>query len=148
MGDRPARPKDTPWMMPYLIVRDVEATQAFYEKAFGFTPGILVNGPDGKPGHGESHHHDQRVMYGRPCGTAQTRVAPAVSGTASAIEMFFYVEDVDAAYQRALDAGCESQLEPADMFWGDRIGTVIDPDGYSWTLATNVADFDPSNMPH
>ena len=148
MGDRPARPQDTPWMMPYLMVRDVEAAQAFYEKAFGFTPGILVNGPDGKPGHGESHYQDQRVMYGRPCGTDPDRVAPAISETPSAIGMFFYVEDVDAAYQRALEAGCEAQMDPANMFWGDRIGTVIDPDGYNWTLATNVADFDPANLPH
>ena len=61
----------------------------------------------------------------------------------SPISLYLYVKDVDAAFQRAVDAGGSSRMPVQDMFWGDRMGTIQDPFGYSWTLATHVADVSP-----
>jgi PhnB protein len=60
--------------------------------------------------------------------------------------IFMYVEDVDAAYKRALDAGATSAMEPADMFWGDRFAGVLDPFGHHWSFATHVEDVPPEEM--
>jgi len=57
-----------------------------------------------------------------------------------------YVEDVDAAFKRAVDAGASVTMELADMFWGDRMGSVTDPFGHSWSLATHVEDVPPDEM--
>jgi uncharacterized glyoxalase superfamily protein PhnB len=64
-----------------------------------------------------------------------------------AIGLYLYCEDVDAVYKRALAAGAKSDRAPKDMFYGDRVCAVIDPDGYLWSFGTNVADFDPSKAP-
>ena len=68
---------------------------------------------------------------------------PARAGDAGRFthrRFFVYVKDVDAAFKRAVAAGGISQMPVQDMFWGDRVGTLHDPFGYSWTLATHIAD--------
>jgi uncharacterized glyoxalase superfamily protein PhnB len=61
--------------------------------------------------------------------------------------MYVYCDDVDALFNRAVAAGAKAIRPPADMFYGDRVCTVEDPNHYLWTFATNVADFDPSKAP-
>lgn len=58
--------------------------------------------------------------------------------------LYVYVEDVDALFARATAAGAKGERPPQDMFYGDRVCQVIDPDGHSWSFGTNVADFDPT----
>jgi uncharacterized glyoxalase superfamily protein PhnB len=70
---------------------------------------------------------------GQACRSAET-----VGG--SPVSFYLYLGNVDAAYQQALDAGASALMPVQEMFWGDRIGTVLDPFGYSWTLATHVRD--------
>jgi PhnB protein len=57
-----------------------------------------------------------------------------------------YVEDVDAAFKRAIDAGATSSMDVEDMFWGDRFGTVTDPFGHVWSIATHVEDVSPEEI--
>ncbi len=147
MAKRPPCPPNMPWLSPYLTVRDVAAAADFYEKAFGFEKSMTMPGPDGQPVHGEVRWHDMVIMFGKEGAFGCTTKTPANSGAECPLGLYFYVDDVDAAFKRAVDAGCTAKTEPETMFWGDRMGTVEDPDGYGWTLATNVADFDPAKTP-
>lgn len=73
-------------------------------------------------------------------------VFPEMGGKHSVSNLWLYVPDADAAYKRAVDAGATSTMEPADMFWGDRMGQVADPFGQKWTLATHVKDMTPDEI--
>ena len=96
-------------------------------------------GPDGKGVmHAEVRIDDSIIMMGEenpqePCKSAETMGGSPVS-------FYIYVENADQAYRTALQAGAEAQMPVEDMFWGDRTGTVKDPFGYSWTLATHIKD--------
>ena len=148
MSARPPCPPDARWLTPYLVVRDLRGTLALYEKALGFKVKETVPGPDGAPMHaGMSYKGKLVVMMGPEGGPGVSASSPASSGTECPAGLYLYVDDVDAAHDRARDAGMESLAAPEDMFWGDRICRLADADGYHWTLATNVGDFDPSAVP-
>ncbi|MCP3676217.1 MAG: VOC family protein [Deltaproteobacteria bacterium] len=136
-----------PWVMPYLTVRDARTSLEFYSSAFGFEKSNELADEDGRVIHGEMKWHDMVIMVGPEGAYGNPAKAPVSTKTPSPINLYFYVNDVDEAYRMALDAGCETVLEPMDAFWGDRMAQVSDPDGYKWTLATNVADFDPDKVP-
>ena len=111
----------------YLAVANVAATMAFLERAFGFTRGVVLPGSDGQLRYAEMRHGDSVVML-IPRGDS-------ASPTSGAAGLYTYVDDVDAALQRARDAGC-GVSEAEDKSWGDRVAMVTDPDGYRWLLAT------------
>ena len=144
---RPPRPADTPWMIPYLTVRDCEKAMDFCERAFGFTRGVTVPGPDGKLMHAEMNWRDTRVMFSPESMRGSPAKSPATSGQTSPMAIYFYVDDVDSAFKQAVAAGAQPAMPPQDMFWGDRMSTVKDPVGYMWSMATNVGEFDMSKMP-
>ena len=73
--------------------------------------------------------------------------APASSGATDSLSLYVYVPNVDALAARAERAGARMIQRPADQFWGDRIAVFKDPDGYHWTFATNVGEFDPEKAP-
>jgi PhnB protein len=73
-----------------------------------------------------------------------TTYLTVVGGTTAGV--FMYVEDVDAVVKQAVDAGVTVKLELADQFWGDRFGTVADPFGHVWSIATHVEDVPPAEM--
>ena len=77
-------------------------------------------------------------MLSDPSAEATTQPPRELGGTSAAL--FLYVEDVDAAFRQAVDAGASATMEPADMFWGDRFGEVVDPFGQCWQLATHRED--------
>lgn len=149
MAVRPPKPEHAPWLMPYLTVSDPEASLKFYQKAFGFEPqaDVILKGPDGKIMHAEMRFHGATIMFGPEGCRDNPARTPAHSGTAPPMGLYIYCEDVDALFQQAKAAGAKVQTEPQDMFWGDRMCTLIDPDGFQWSFATNVADFDPSKIP-
>lgn len=148
MPQRPARPANMPWMIPYLTVSDASKAADFYASAFGWEKGMQMPGPDGKIMHGEMRYRDMVVMFAPQGAWENACKTPANRGEICPICMYVYVDDVDAAYKRAIQAGAKAKGSgPTDMFWGDRCAQVIDPDGYAWSLATNVADFDPSKAP-
>jgi PhnB protein len=147
MSKRPGRPAGQSWLSPYLTVQDVDAALDFYQRAFGLEKRMSIPGPDGKAAHGEAYWQDIVVMVGRQ-GDCYPTKCPATSGTPSPVGLYLYCNDVDALFARATAAGAKVVKKPEDVFYGDRVCQVTDPDGYHWWFATNVADFDPSKMPH
>ena len=123
---------------PYLSVDDAAAAIRFYERAFGATEMMRMPTPDGKIAHAEIRIGDSLVMVSDPMPQSTVRPPQEVGGTTAGI--FLYVDDVDAAFAQALEAGATSLMEPADMFWGDRFGSLTDPFGHHWSLATHVED--------
>jgi uncharacterized glyoxalase superfamily protein PhnB len=92
--------------------------------------------------HAEIVIGDSAIMMGDECSHGKS--AETLGG--SPISMYLYVTDVDAVFKKALAAGAAVRMPVQDMFWGDRMGTVQDPFGYSWSLATHVADVSPEDM--
>lgn len=100
--------------------------------------------PDGKIGHAELAIGDALIMLSDPFPQFTVRPPKEIGGTSVAV--FLYVEDVDAVYKQAIDAGATSTMEPDDQFWGDRLGSVTDPFGHNWQFATHIEDVAPEEM--
>jgi PhnB protein len=119
---------------PFLCVNDVDAAVAFYVDAFGFTRELEMQGRDGRTVHAELAHGGQKLMIGAEnvaCGS----VAPTPAAAAP-FGLYLYVEDVDALLARASAKGATVRRPCADMSWGDRMGSLVDPFGHHWTFAT------------
>jgi PhnB protein len=129
---------------PYLAVDDAAKAIEYYTKAFGAIERVRMEAPGGKIGHAELEIGDSIVMLSDPFPQASTKPPKELGGTSAGV--FMYVEDVDAVVKRAVDQGATVAMEVADQFWGDRFGTVIDPFGHSWSIATHVEDVPPEEM--
>jgi PhnB protein len=129
---------------PYLTVDDATAAIDFYQRAFGAKERGRMAGPDGKIAHAELEIGDSLVMLSDPFPQFLTKPPKELGGTS--VGVFLYVEDVDAVFKRAVDAGATAAREPDDQFWGDRFGSVTDPFGHSWQIATHVEDVPPEEM--
>jgi len=121
-----------------LTVSDIPAAVSFYQKAFGFSKRGIMNGPDGKPAHAELTLRDTILMLGPENAAMGRRSAKSVG--ASPASLYIYVENVDKVVDKATKLGATPQGPVVDMFWGDRCGTVVDPDGYSWMVGTHKAE--------
>jgi PhnB protein len=121
-----------------LAVSDVRAAVAFYQKAFGFAKRGVMNGPDGKPIHAELTLRGTTLMLGPENPARGMRSAKTVG--ASPASLYLYVENVDKTVAKAVGLGATTQGQIMDMFWGDRCGTVVDPDGYTWMVGTHQAE--------
>jgi uncharacterized glyoxalase superfamily protein PhnB len=136
------------WLTPALTVRDVDKEISFCVRAFGFEKGMTMPDKTGKTIHGELKYEDSTiVMFGREGAMGCPSKSPATSKADCPISLYVYCSDIDALYRQAKAAGATIIAEPADMFWGDRVATFKDPEGYTWMFATNVGEFDPSKMP-
>ena len=132
-------------LTPSLIVKDARKAIDFYKRAFGVTEVDVMTGPDGKVMHAELKIGDSMFMMGEENPAwAQYKSAETLGG--SPISLHLYYPDVDAAFQRALDAGAKVEMPVETMFWGDRYGKVKDPFGYTWGLATRVKDLTPEQI--
>jgi PhnB protein len=129
---------------PYLAVDDAAEAIEYYKKAFGAEETERMEAPDGKIGHAELKIGDSHVMLSDPFPQASTTPPKELGGTSASI--FMYVEDVDAVVQKAVDAGATVTMEVEDQFWGDRFGSIKDPFGHSWSIATHVEDVAPEEM--
>jgi PhnB protein len=127
-----------------LTVADVKAAAAFYQKAFGFTKRSMMNGPDGKAIHADLTLRGTTLMLGPEMPQMGGRGAKAVG--ASPTSLYLMTENADKAVAKALKLGATSKGPVMDMFWGDRVGTVVDPEGYIWMVATHVAEPTPKEM--
>src|SRR5215467_10511256 len=121
-----------------LTVSDIPAAVSFYQKAFGFSKRGIMNGPDGKPMHAELSLRGTVLMLGPENSAMGKRSAKSVG--ASPASLYLYVENVDKVVEKAIKLGATSQGPVMDMFWGDRCGTVVDPDGYTWMVGTHKAE--------
>ena len=129
---------------PYLAVDDAVEAIEYYQKAFGAKERIRMNAPDGKIGHAELEIGDSLVMLSDPFPQATTKSPSELGGTSASV--FMYVEDVDATVKQAVDAGAKVTMEVSDQFWGDRFGSVVDPFGHQWSIATHVEDLSPEEI--
>jgi PhnB protein len=129
---------------PYLAVDDASAAIDFYQRAFGAKELVRMTGPGDAIMHAELEIGDSRVMLSDPFPQASTKPPKELGGTS--VSIMTYVEDIDALYKQAIDAGASSLMEPDDMFWGDRFGSVQDPFGHSWTIVTHIEDVPPEEM--
>jgi PhnB protein len=129
---------------PYLAVEDAARAIEYYTRAFGAKELMRMDAPGGKIGHAELELGDSRILLSDPFPQASTQPPTALGGTSAS--MFLYVEDVDAVVKRAVDAGASVTMEVADQFWGDRFGTITDPFGHVWSIATHVEDVPPEEM--
>jgi PhnB protein len=131
-------------LTPYLAVDDAAEAIEYYKKAFGAKERMRMETPDGKIGHAELEIGDSMVMLSDPFPHATTRPPKELGGTSGSV--FMYVEDVDAVVKQAVDTGATITMEVADQFWGDRFGSIQDPFGHSWSIATHVEDVPPEEM--
>jgi len=129
---------------PYLTLNDCASALEFYKKAFGAQEIMRMEGGPGKIGHAEIKIGDSFIMLADEFPGAGNRSPKSLGGTTAGV--FLYVNDVDSSYQRAVDAGAKADMPPADMFWGDRVGRLTDPFGYSWMVATHKEDVAPEEM--
>ena len=119
---------------PSLNIEGAAKAIEHYKNAFGATlEGEVMQCPEtGKIIHAEIKVGDSKLMI--------ADVNPGCPMGATKSSFCVYLTDADAAYKKATDAGCTSVMEPEDMFWGDRMGTVMDPYGNAWSLATHIKD--------
>ena len=129
---------------PYLAVDNAAKAIEYYKKAFGAEETVRMNGPDGRIGHAELKIGDSHLMLSDPFPQASTTPPKELGGTSASI--FMYVEDVDAVVQKAVDAGATVTMEVEDQFWGDRFGSITDPFGHLWSIATHVEDLSPEEI--
>ncbi len=125
-------------LTPHLVVRDAARALDFYRQAFGAEIKGIHHTPDGKVMHAEIKIGDSMVFLadefpGGSCKSPQT-----LGGTSFTLNM--YTENVDQLFNRAVSAGAERIMPPANQFWGDRYGQVKDPFGYVWALSQHVED--------
>ena len=123
---------------PGLVVRDGTKALEFYKAAFGAEVIGQLPTPDGKLMHAEFRIGNSIVMLGEECPDWGV-VGPETLG-GSPVSLNIYVEDCDAVFNRAVEAGAAVKMPVADMFWGDRYGKVTDPFGHSWGILTHIKD--------
>jgi uncharacterized glyoxalase superfamily protein PhnB len=129
-------PEGSHTITPYLVVEGVPKLIEFLKQAFGAQELGRMARPDGGVMHAEVKVGDSKLMMGEPMGDWKAKPC----------SLYLYVEDVDAVYQRAIQAGGTSVSEPSDQFYGDRTGGVIDPSGNYWGIATHVEDVSHEEM--
>ena len=127
-----------------LVVDDAAKALAFYAEALGAKERTRMPGPGGKVWHAEIEIGDSVIMLSDEFPGSPMRSPKSLGGTTAAV--WLYVPDVDAAFRRAVEAGAKPTQEPQTMFWGDRFGSITDPFGHSWSLATHVEDVPPAEL--
>jgi uncharacterized glyoxalase superfamily protein PhnB len=127
-----------------LTVSDVKAAAAFYQKALGFTKRSMMDGPDGKAIHAELTLRGTTLMLSPEMPQMGSRSAKTIGS--SPATLYLLTEKADKVVAQAVKLGATAKGPVKDMFWGDRCGTVVDPEGYSWMIATHVAEPTPQEM--
>jgi len=137
-------PKGFHTVTPSLFVRNARQAIDFYKKALGAEETVCMTGPDGKIGHAEIKVGDSFIFLSDENPTWGTKSPQSLGGATGGL--YLYIEDVDKSFQRALDAGGQLKMPVTDMFWGDRLGSFVDPFGHNWTLATHTRDVSIEEM--
>jgi PhnB protein len=129
---------------PYLILRDASAAIEFYKQAFNATEIMRLNGPDGSIAHAEIKIGDSPVMMSNECPEMGFSSPASYGGTP--VSLMIYVEDCDRVFAQALAAGATEVKPLQDQFYGDRSGTLTDPFGHVWTVATHKEEVSPEEI--
>lgn len=131
-------------LTPHLICRDAASALDFYARAFGAVELMRLPAPDGRLMHATLRIGDSHLMLVDEM--PEWGALGPLSLGGSPVTVHLCVEDVDAAFQQAVAAGATPKMQPADMFWGDRYGQLVDPFGHRWSLATHVRDVPPEQL--
>lgn len=129
---------------PYITVRGGAKAIEFYKAAFGATEIMRFSGPDGSVAHAEIQIGNSRVMLADEMPAFGNRGPESLGGASGGL--CIYLPDVDSAFAKALAAGAKVFKPLQDQFYGDRSGTVTDPFGHVWTLATHIEDVSLDEM--
>ncbi len=129
---------------PYLIVRGAARAIDFYKEAFGAVEIYRLGGAAEKIGHAELRIGDSVLMLADEHPEMGHRGPEAYGG--SPVSLLLYVNDVDAVFARAIAAGAKPERPVQDQFYGDRTGTLMDPFGHRWSIATHKEDVAPEEM--
>jgi PhnB protein len=129
---------------PYLIVKGAADAIEFYKRVFGATEIMRMADPQGRVGHAEIRIGDSVVMLADEHPAMGYRSPRSLGG--SSVSLLLYLEGVDTVFERAVKAGAKPLRAVADQFYGDRSGTLEDPFGHVWTVATHVEDVAPEEM--
>ena len=130
--------------IPYFIVNDAASAIEFYKVAFGATEFVRLADPSGKVMHAEIRIGNTPLMLADEFPDMGYRSPPSLGG--SPVSVLLYVEDVDALFNQAVAAGAKEMKAVADQFDGDRRGTLTDPFGHIWLLATKKENVSPEEM--
>ncbi len=129
---------------PFLTIRDAARAIEFYEKAFGAQARGIMKGPDGKVMHAELKIGDSIIMLSDEFPDFGALSPQSLNGSPAGLHI--YVEDADAAFDRAVKAGAQVEMPVMEQFWGDRYGRLQDPFGHKWSIATHVKDLSMDEM--
>ncbi len=133
-------------LTPSFTFKDSLKAIEFYKKAFNAKEICVFPGPSGKGiMHAVIQIGNSLIMMGDENPSSDCGKSAETIGN-SPISLFVYVDDVDAAFKQAVNAGATTTMPVADMFWGDRCGNVKDPFGYSWMIATHKQDLTPEQV--
>lgn len=127
---------------PYLMVRGAARAIDFYRNAFGASEVMRFNGPNGRIAHAEIRIGDSHVML---ADENSTHRSPQTLGGAG-VSLMLYVENVDRTFAQAVAAGATVERPVADQFYGDRMGTLVDPFGHAWSIGTHKEDVSMEEM--
>ena len=129
---------------PYLIIKGAADAIEFYKQAFGATELFRFPAPDGKIGHAEIKIGDSPIMLADEFAEMGYKGPQALGG--SPVSLMIYLEDVDGVFNRAVEAGASVKEAVQDKFYGDRTGTLTDPFGHVWHVATHKEDISMEEM--
>jgi len=129
---------------PFLVCNDAARAIDFYKRAFDAKERFRMEGPPGKIGHAELEIGDSRIMLADEMPQMAAKAPQSLGGTTSGI--FLYVKDADTVFNKAVSAGAKVETPLTNKFWGDRYGSVTDPFGHSWSIATHIEDVAPEEI--
>jgi PhnB protein len=129
---------------PYLFVKGAASAIDYYKNVFGAKERMRMPGPNGRIMHAELQIGDSIVMLADENPQVGAKSPETIGGTSSSLHV--YVEDVDSTSKKAVSAGAKLVRPVKDEFYGDRIGTIIDPFGHMWSIATHIEDVSPEEM--
>jgi PhnB protein len=129
---------------PYLTIKGAAKAIDFYKSIFGASERMRMEAPHGMIGHAELTIGDAVIMLSDEWPDMDCKGPEALGG--SPVSLHIYVDDVDATADRAVAAGATLKRPPKDEFWGDRMGTIVDPFGHVWLISTHVEDVAPDEM--
>lgn len=129
---------------PGLTVKNAVAMIEFYKNALGAKEVTRLPMPDGRLMYAEVSIGDSILAFHDEMPEMGSKSPASMGGTP--VSLMMYVDDVDAAYKQAIEAGATSKSPPRDMFWGDRFAEVVDPSGHRWGIATHKEDLTPEQV--
>lgn len=129
---------------PYLFLKNAAAAIEFYKNVFGATERFRMPGPDGSIMHAEMQFGDSVVMMADENPKVGALSPQSIGGSATLL--MIYIPDVDGVVKKAVGAGAKVIREVKDQFYGDRSGSIVDPFGHLWSVATHIEDVAPEEM--